>query len=78
MALFSFQSGNKAAKSASFFCQSGNEAVKNGSSLLGLKAAVKRLKVVLFDVFKEGRNWREIFPVKQGKYRKKQGISFKF
>lgn len=29
MALFSFQSGNKAAKSASFlFCQSGNEAVK--------------------------------------------------
>ena len=48
MAIFSFQSGCKAAEGGTF------------------------------DVFKEGRNWREIFPVKQGKYREKQGIIFKF
>ena len=82
-----FQTGSKQAENGTFFLskavekrlkmaflifqQSGNEAVKNGSFLLELKAAEKRLKMVLFDVFKEGRNWREIFPVKQGKYRVK-------
>lgn len=44
----------------------------------GCKAAVKQLKVVLFDAFEAGRKRREIFPAKQGKYRKKQGIYFNF
>ncbi len=57
-----YQTGNKQAKLIAFSFQSGNEAAKNDSSFLS-KAAVK---------------WREIFPVKQGKYREKQGIYFKF
>ena len=62
MALFSFQSGRKAVENGHFlFGRSGNEAAKIDSSFLS-KATVKR---------------REIFPVKQGKYREKQGIYFK-
>lgn len=34
-----------------------------------LKAAEKRLKMVLFDEFEAWRKRGEIFPVKQGKYR---------
>ena len=48
MALFSFQSGNKAAEDD------------------------------VFDKFEAGRKRRRIFPVKQGKYREKQEIYFKF
>ena len=90
MALFSFQSGRKAVENdipnfsakrqkvlVFLFCQSGNEAVKNGS-FLELKAAEKRLKIAFFNKFEAGRKRREIFPAKQGKYREKQGISFKF
>ena len=60
------------------FQQSGNEAAKSASFLLELKAAVKRLKRVLFDKLETERKRRDIFPAKQGKYREKQGISFKF